>query len=764
MQELQTAIRAGQQVTVRDEPWLVVDSVPFDDVTLITLRGLSDANRGHTHCVLTPFDNVRPLPMTGRPRRRKRDAVLAAAALALANSPLWGQCWTAASADIDLRGWQLEPALTAVDGISRILLADAVGLGKTIQAALIVAELQARGLADRVLILSPASLREQWATELRQRFKLQPTVVDHGSLASMTATLPIDVNPWSIAPIAISSIDLVKRPEVRAAIEAVPFDILVVDEAHHVTPGTDRGAVVADLASRALWLVLVTATPHSGDEAAYRFLEHLGDCGDKLAVFRRSRADLTQNAARRRSRLLSVTPTPAEQALLDATLAYIRTLRRRERTVPGAALLASVIARRAASSAEAAWATLSRRLALLRHETARQIQAPLPWEETENGDADLSDDPLGMPVLDDSGAEIGCLRMLIRLAEAARGASSKIAVLRRLLRRTKEHVLVFSEYRDVVMQVAAALADRSTVAVLHGGLSLRERHAAVRAFTDGSVRTLVATDAAGEGLNLQHRCRVVVNLELPWNPQRVEQRIGRVDRLGQQRRVHALHLVHRQSFEARVIARLERRQSRSHLSTITCSVTDHNIAAARERQLRNLAGKTVPVHSQHPVYATRAKHSCKASKVTLVYVATLADSSGRLVQREVVGVQLLVDRSRLRILSRPVVRALSRDSRVRQKVTAELGQRAAATAGVTTVAARAIEQRTSGILALLNRRSAGQTIQRSLFDRRAEQRAQHQDLGLTVLREHLTRKLQAMRALRVVSFSEPRLVAAWLGE
>ena len=170
---------------------------------------------------------------------------------------------------------------------------------------------------------------------------------------------------------------------------------------------------------------------------------------------------------------------------------------------------------------------------------------------------------LAVAGLDDRSREIAWLERLVLLAAAASARSSKVDVVRRLLQRTHEPLIVFSEYRDVVRTVSSRIADLSTVAVLHGGLSAAERRHQLAAFTQGRARTLVTTDAAGEGLNLQARCRLVVNLELPWNPLTLEQRIGRVDRLGQKRRVHAIQLLHRQSFEEIVAARFEERRARA---------------------------------------------------------------------------------------------------------------------------------------------------------------------------------------------------------
>ena len=116
---------------------------------------------------------------------------------------------------------------------------------------------------------------------------------------------------------------------------------------------------------------------------------------------------------------------------------------------------------------------------------------------------------------------------------------------------------MFTEYRDTLVRIRAALAQPA--ALLHGGLTRSERLAALADFSSGRCRILLATDAAGEGLNLQDGCRLVVNLELPWNPMRLEQRIGRVDRIGQRRTVHAVHLIGARTGETRILTRLQAR-------------------------------------------------------------------------------------------------------------------------------------------------------------------------------------------------------------
>ncbi|HEV8244716.1 MAG TPA: C-terminal helicase domain-containing protein, partial [Polyangiaceae bacterium] len=137
-------------------------------------------------------------------------------------------------------------------------------------------------------------------------------------------------------------------------------------------------------------------------------------------------------------------------------------------------------------------------------------------------------------------------------AETASRRETKLDALTRLLRRIGEPVLVFTEYRDTLLHVRDVVAPNA--ATIHGGLSRDERRASLARFARGGI--LLSTDAASEGLNLHQKCRVVINLELPWNPMRLEQRIGRVDRIGQQRRVHAFHLIAAATSEVRILERL----------------------------------------------------------------------------------------------------------------------------------------------------------------------------------------------------------------
>jgi superfamily II DNA or RNA helicase len=564
MQKMPSALRVGDRVRVRRERWQISGIRQYGPCSVVTLIGRGTTNIGVTRQILTPFDSVEPLDRSVRTRviglRRWRRVCRAL----LATQGPADMLRTARRARIDLLPHQLEPALAVVRGEGcRLLLADDVGLGKTIQAGLIIAELQARQAAARILVLTPAGLREQWAKELAERFDLDPLVMDISVARRRSARLPIGVNPWTTIPIAIASFDYAKRPEVLPAILSCRWDVVAIDEAHGVSDGSDRRLALAAICQRAPYVVLLTATPHNGDRAAFESLCSLGALPreDPLLVFRRRRHETARGPERRIHRLM-VTPTSAERRMHEDLSAFTQAIAADGGTSRDEVRLAlTVLHKRSLSSARSLEQSVARRLAVVEEHVGGTFQPTLPWDDRAD-DLDPSDEaPIWSANLLASGtAELHFLRRLAVSAGAAAPNESKLLRLDRLLRRLErlgEPAIVFTEYRDTLAHVQQRL--RSGSAVLHGGLTREERRAALDSFTSGRQPVLLATDAAGEGLNLHHNCRVVINLELPWNPMRAEQRIGRVDRIGQAGRVHVFHLITRDSGEMRILDYLEQR-------------------------------------------------------------------------------------------------------------------------------------------------------------------------------------------------------------
>ena len=560
------AVRPGDLVHVRRARWRIVQIRACEDCQVVTLCGLTPPHLGLERRVLIPFDTIEPIERA--PRLRIVRAVRwrrACRALIAADGPP-GSLRAARSARIDLLPHQLEPALAILRGLgTRLLLADEVGLGKTIQAGLILSELLARGSIDRVLVLTPPGLREQWLQELADRFAIDATGVDGPTLRRLTATLPIGVNPWRTLSTAIASIDYVKRPEVFPAAASCRWDLVVVDEAHACAGDSDRRAAVHALAARADYVLLLSATPHSGDRESFATLCALGavDRSDQpaalpLLVFRRTRADAGIGTTRR-VHIVRIRPS-ADEIRMHAMLARYSDAVRAEERVADAWLALSVLHKRALSSAWSLAQSVERRLAALSAaDRAVTEQMALPLGDPQ-GELLTSDEAPSWPAdlhLSDPARERRLLTALHQCARSAMASETKVAALVTLLRRADQSAVVFTEYRDTLLHVRQRLA--SPVLVLHGGLTREERSSVLAAFARDPRALLLATDAAAEGLNLHHGCRLVINLELPWNPMRLEQRIGRVDRIGQRRTVHAFHLIADGTGETRLLARLRAR-------------------------------------------------------------------------------------------------------------------------------------------------------------------------------------------------------------
>jgi len=347
----QLRLRIGDTVRIRDERWRVAAESSFGAASIIEVDGCDATNHGTRARFLLPFETVDSAAAPPAPPRfvtidRWRRAARSLLAGAV---PRWTSLRTAARANFTVLPFQLEPAIAVASGDAcRVLIADEVGLGKTIQAGLIIAETLARTPDARVLIVAPAGLREQWRDELQSRFQLHAEALDAQRLARIAAELVADVNPWSIHPLAITSIDFIKRPEVMRSLETLTWDVLVFDEAHALAGHSDRAGAAGALACRARVVVMLTATPHSGDEEAFSRLSAVGDLADAfpLMTFRRSRADIgfSEN---RRSSVLKVRPTSDEAAMHRELGQYLQRLSE-ESSIRGAGttLLSAILLRR----------------------------------------------------------------------------------------------------------------------------------------------------------------------------------------------------------------------------------------------------------------------------------------------------------------------------------------------------------------------------------------------------------------------------------
>jgi superfamily II DNA or RNA helicase len=672
----------GDRVTVRGERWVVQEATAFGDVTLLGLSSTDNPPPQRRCCLISPFDRLLATSRESAIRATTRRRWMHHLHAHLSEMRVFGELRAPQDAAMDILPFQLEPALALVRGhASRFLLADEVGLGKTIQAGLMLAELRQRGWCEHALIITPAGLRQQWAEELLHRFDIRAAVFDAASLASLADSLPFEVNPWTVHPVMIASIDFLKQPEVLRGLATQLWDALVVDEAHHATIASLRYDAVNALAKRARHVMLLTATPHAGDDRAYRALCAIGEVagGDPMLLFRRTR-ELAGLQRSRRVHLLPVTSTKEGvemHRLLEGYLARLWAIARE----PGKRelqLVAMVLAKRAFSSARSLATSLERRMAGLTGAIDAPAQGALPFglEDDASDEAQL---PFA-PAFERMDEELAVVQRLIHAARQAQSGERKMHVLRRIVRRVSEPLVIFTEYRDTLDAIQDAIGDLRRVTMLHGGQTAHERRQSVHTFTSGGADVMIATDAGSEGLNLQGTCRLVVNLELPWNPIRLEQRIGRVDRIGQARTVHAINLFAEGTAERTVLASLLRRIDRIRMSEIeiAASVISQSepptrsapaetftravdLGSEARTAAQQIAGvrrfSAVRPHVREEVVPITVVQSADASLISIFRIR-LVTRAGRLIEDRLLPLRLPLDRLRGRF-GRKGARALA---------------------------------------------------------------------------------------------------------
>lgn len=449
--------------------------------------------------------------------------------------------------DLRLYDHQREAVLRVLRELrGRAVLADEVGLGKTVEAGVILKEYLLRSLVRRALVLVPASLVSQWKRELREKFGLDPRVLD-----SRLARSPAGLEQASLL---LASIDAAKRPPCSERLARLLWDMVIVDEAHRLKDrSTLNWRFVNSL--RTKYLLLLTATPVQNDLSELYNLVTLLKPGQlmtfsnfKKAFMRDKRSP--KNTARLREMLAEVmVRTPRRQSAIPFPQRNVESVavpmgegeRRFYETLVGALreayraapkdernLLPFVLVlREACSHPPAACRSVG---AMLRRGSLR-----------------------GLP----AGAAV-------ELGEAARAIRpSKMEMLVEAVKKADSKCLVFTEFRATQRALIERLEREGFRAVaFHGGLTAAAKDEAVRRFQEwGDV--LVATDAGSEGRNLQF-CSVVINYDLPWNPMRIEQRIGRVHRLGQRRPVHVVNLASEGTVESYVLYLLEKKIGMFH--------------------------------------------------------------------------------------------------------------------------------------------------------------------------------------------------------
>lgn len=517
----------------------------------------------------------------------------------------------------------------------RFLLADEVGLGKTIEAGMIWQALEQRDQAKRTLIICPAGLTVQWQEEMLDKFEQFFEVFGRDFHT---------INPriWDLKECAIASLDCLKRPEHKAKLlENRRWDLIVFDEAHRLsardywgeTEKTQNYRLAEDLKDHTDALLLMTATPHQGDENNSRFVNLVGLLDDDIDFSALEARDMPLFAVREKSGTpfaeyilrtpkLNVTdaegkrvfrgrntyplsfPMFADEArFYEAVNAYIRTgygaldkVRDRSRRLALGFVL-TIFQKLAASSTRAIKAALlARKLRLRERQSRAGKEVPgEPGDERYLGEWEeervqaLAEGE----VIED---EIGTLERLIELpVDRDRKLRELLSLVAQIFEESekgdKEKVLVFTEYRRTQEYLVENLQEefgQDAVVVINGDMKLDARKEAQNAFRNHeAVRFLISTEAGGEGINLQF-CHVLVNYDLPWNPMRIEQRVGRIYRFGQRKVVQIYNFMNKQTVEDKVYTYIERRLDRA--AQAMCEVTGESHEDIKAAMLGQMDG------------------------------------------------------------------------------------------------------------------------------------------------------------------------------
>ncbi|MFX0204591.1 MAG: helicase-related protein [Candidatus Hodarchaeota archaeon] len=582
----------GQWVEARGARWKVITKRSNSGTTLLKLKGIDKAVEGEEIWIAHPLEEIKPIiqePLKWNDPPVSDTEWLdlhRALCLRLSPSPTSITALERGAIILDEKyRFQLVPLLLAAEQpFPRLLLADDVGLGKTIEAGLILQELAARGRAEKILIVVPSGLKEQWKDEemaAKFGFYLE-NLGDSATLKRIRANIPATANPWSFFQRIITSIDFIKRPEILREIRDIIWDVVVVDEAHYLLEaGTTthlRGNLGRHLASKSRALLLLSATPHNGDPQAYRRL--LGLLDPMLALEGKiSYQKLQRHVVRRLKSKIGFITEPdiksipvnysgQEKEFMQKLIEYTEWLKSKNKNeYTACAFAAMVFLRRCLSSPKAIFESLRRRQEKVGNIIATEgkqlagdylLGVPLNDIQKEKAEGYLIQSP---SIQDGEGKYINDLIEILEKLSEGEDAKTKrlLKIIHEWVDQEKEKVIIFTEYRDTQQYLKDILIEHGyeeRILLIHGGMSEDERKEVEKEFAKEGKDVLIATDAASEGINLQWYSRRVIHIELPWNPNRLEQRNGRVHRIGQEKKVEIINLIAPGTIEDRVLLKL----------------------------------------------------------------------------------------------------------------------------------------------------------------------------------------------------------------
>jgi superfamily II DNA or RNA helicase len=607
----------GQLVEVRRRQWVVADiqtspvrnghSSPQHFVTLSSIDEDSLGEQIEVVWEIEPGAHIiekAGLPsITGQDDTEQLEAFLDAVRWGAATNADRGFLQSPFRSGVSIEDFQLDPLVRAIDmARANLLIADDVGLGKTIEAGLVIQELLLRHRARSVFVVCPASLQEKWRVEMLEKFGLEFKIVNTDYVKELRRARGIHANPWTSFPRLIASVDWIKSGEpLRMLRDILPvrasyprkFDILVVDEAHNVAPAgsahyaleSQRTQFIRKIAPHFQHRLFLTATPHNGyTESFTSLLELLDDQrfsrnilpDDKQlsqVMIRRLKSALVDKDGnpiypKRNLQALSVPFTADERAIHKVLDSYRKS---REKTcqnagASGTSFVNGLLKKRLFSSPAAFASTLEKHHSTLTgekpHHQPDAIADRILRKAILKAEEDYADDGQAEAAQNEAVEEATkrCappteeeLRLLSRMRDWAQSASHKAdskgraivewieANLRSKGQWNDRRVILFTEYRTTHQWLHEILASHGyggdRLGMIHGGMDQEEREKVKAAFQtnpqDADIRILLATDAASEGIDLQNYCNCLIHIEIPYNPNVMEQRNGRIDRHGQ---------------------------------------------------------------------------------------------------------------------------------------------------------------------------------------------------------------------------------------
>lgn len=542
MSELSThQLAPGVTIEVRDEVWLVTNVARSTDGFRLKVRGLSDYVRDQPATFYTALDKditvldptkVEVIADDSPAYRRTR--LWLETTLRQTPVPLYQEDLAVAE---DMLADPLSYQLTAVkkalspDNLRpRVLIADAVGLGKTLEMGMILAELIRRGRGERILVVTPRHIMEQFQQEMWTRFAIPLVRLDSVGIQQVRQKLPASRNPFTYFPRVIVSMDTLKSPKYRAQLEKVHWDAVVMDEIHNATNvGTQNNQLARTLAPTTDALILASATPHNGDPESFKEILRLLDptsvapdgtidheAAKRLIIRRHRNSEEVASvvgakwAPRNEPRNIPVDASPEEDAVareLDSTW-----------ITPGAdnpvqdRLFPWTLVKAFLSSPAALGETLENRLK--RHPAQLERTALERLQE------------LNTTITPENSAKFRNLVLYLQEIGIAKNSDTRVVIF-------SERVATLHWLQENLTKYLKL--PKAAVEIMHGGLTDQEQMRLVDAFkrTDSPIRVLITGDVASEGVNLHSLCHNLVHYDIPWSLIRIQQRNGRIDRYGQ---------------------------------------------------------------------------------------------------------------------------------------------------------------------------------------------------------------------------------------